>query len=72
MPLIHVTMLQGRSPEQHAALIRGLTDATASALDADPATVRVAIHEVTPQTYGVGGDTFDVVAARRAAAQDPD
>jgi 4-oxalocrotonate tautomerase len=67
VPLIHVDLLEGRSAEQHAALIRGLTDATVAALGADPQTVRVVIHEMTPQTYGIGGETFGVVAARRAA-----
>jgi|GEM_PF-4770575 4-oxalocrotonate tautomerase family enzyme len=33
MPLIQVTMVQGRTPEQRRALIRGLSDAAAAALD---------------------------------------
>lgn len=70
MPLIHVDLLAGRSADQHAALIRGLTEAAVAALGSDPRSVRVVIHEMTPQTYGVGGETFDVVAARRAAEQD--
>ena len=55
MPLIHVTLLEGRSPEAKAALIHRLTDAAAEAIAAPRETVRVILQEVPPAHWGVGG-----------------
>jgi 4-oxalocrotonate tautomerase len=55
MPLIHVTLLEGRSVEAKASLIRQLTDATVEAIAAPRETVRVILQEVPPAHWGVGG-----------------
>lgn len=56
MPFIQVTMMQGRTIEQKHDLMRRLTEATAIALDTDPQRVRVAIYEVTPDEWAIGGE----------------
>jgi 4-oxalocrotonate tautomerase len=56
MPMIQVTMLQGRSIEQKHDLIRRLTDATEEALGGDRGRIRVAIYEVSPDDWGIGGE----------------
>jgi 4-oxalocrotonate tautomerase len=55
MPLIEVTLVQGRTAAQLRALITGLTDAAESALGASRPTVRVVLREV-PETHWAAGD----------------
>lgn len=63
MPLIEVTLVQGRSPQQLRALITALTDATCQAVDAPRAAVRVVLREV-PATHWAAGD--ETIAERQA------
>ncbi|GAA1937245.1 tautomerase family protein [Nocardioides marmoribigeumensis] len=62
MPLIEVTMVEGRTPEQVRALITGLTDAAVAAVEAPRETVRVVVREV-PATHWAAGDV--TIAERR-------
>ncbi len=62
MPLVEVTMVEGRSPEQLRRLIAGLTAAVVEAVDAPVAAVRVVIREV-PDTHWAAGDV--TIAERR-------
>jgi 4-oxalocrotonate tautomerase len=55
MPLIEVTMVEGRTPEQVRALISGLTRAASEAVGAPMANVRVVVREV-PSTHWAAGD----------------
>jgi len=55
MPLIHVTLLEGRSADAKAALIHRLTDAAVEAVAAPRESVRVILQEVPPAHWGVGG-----------------
>ena len=55
MPIINVELLEGRSPEVLAGLIRELTTAAAHALDRPESAVRVLVHEVPAHLWGVGG-----------------
>lgn len=55
MPLIEVTLVQGRTPEQLRALISALTRAAVEAIDAPMANVRVVVREV-PATHWAAGD----------------
>jgi 4-oxalocrotonate tautomerase len=62
MPLIEVTMVEGRTLEQVRALITGLTDAAVAAVEAPRETVRVVVREV-PATHWAAGDV--TIAERR-------
>lgn len=55
MPLIQVTLIEGRPMDAKAALIAGLTDAVVHALGAPRASVRVILQEVPAAHWGVGG-----------------
>lgn len=61
MPLIEVTMVEGRSPAQLRALISGLTRAACEAIDAPVQNVRVVVREVPPTHWAAG----DVTIAER-------
>lgn len=63
MPLIEVTLVEGRSPDQLRALISGLTTAACEAVDAPRESVRVVVREV-PATHWAAGD--ETIAERRA------
>jgi len=55
MPLIQVTLIEGRSAEAKSALIRGLTDAAVDATAAPRDSIRVILQEVPAAHWGVGG-----------------
>ena len=61
MPLIDVTLVEGRSPDQLRALITALTDAAVSTVDAPRESIRVVIREVPPTHWAAG----DVTIAER-------
>lgn len=67
MPLVQVTMIEGRSPEQKTALHTALTDAVVAAVGAPRESVRVVIYEVPAGHWSVGG----VPKAGPSAAADP-
>ena len=57
MPIIHIEMLQGRSPAIKADLIVRITEAAVAALGVDPEQVRVLLYELPPEHWAVGGRT---------------
>ncbi len=67
MPLIEVTLVEGRSPAQLRTLVSALTQAAVDAVDAPLESVRVILREV-PATHFAAGD---VTIAERRGAADP-
>ena len=65
MPLIDVTLAEGRSPEQLRRLIHELTQGAHRALDAPLPSIRVVLRE-TPRTHFAAGDV--TLAERKAQA----
>lgn len=63
MPLIEVSLVQGRAPEQLRSLIAAVSEAAATALDAPKSSVRVLIRELPPTHWAAG----DVTIAERKA-----
>jgi 4-oxalocrotonate tautomerase len=61
MPLVEVTLVTGRTPDQLRALITGLTQAVVDAIAAPKDAVRVVIREVEPTHWAAG----DVTIAER-------
>lgn len=60
MPLIQVTMVEGRTVEQKHALIRNLSQSMAETLDVPLERIRVAIYEISADEWGIGGQPFSV------------
>lgn len=56
MPLIQVTLIEGRSATRKRNLIAELTDAVVRSLGAPSETVRVILNEVPAEHWGVGGE----------------
>jgi len=67
MPLIQVTMVEGRTVEQKHALIAALTDAMVDTTATPRDRVRVAIYEISAEEWGIGGVPFSVARASQAA-----
>lgn len=65
MPLIEVTLVEGREPDRLRDLITRLTDAAVEAIDAPRESVRVILREVPPTHFAAG----DVTIAERRAGQ---
>jgi 4-oxalocrotonate tautomerase len=55
MPLIQVTLIEGRTDQAKAELIRTLTEAAVASLNAPRESVRVIVQEVPAAHWGVGG-----------------
>lgn len=62
MPLIQVSLREGRPPEKIRALIGAVTSAVADALDAPSDSIRVLVTEVPPTHWATG----DVTLAEKA------
>jgi 4-oxalocrotonate tautomerase len=71
MPLIQVTMVEGRSTEQKHALIRSLSQAMSETLEVPLERIRVAIYEISPDEWGIGGEPFAVVRPGGTAPPTP-
>jgi 4-oxalocrotonate tautomerase len=67
MPLIEVTIIEGRTPDQKRALITGITDAVETAIAAPRDAIRVAIRELPAENWAIGGVS---IAERRATVKD--
>ncbi len=63
MPLVEITMIEGRPPERLRALIHDVHEAVRRSLEAPPESIRVVIREVPPTHWAAGDVT---IAERRA------
>ena len=71
MPFVQVTMVRGRTVEQKHALIAAVSQAVASSLDTPVERVRVAIYEVGPDEWGIGGQPYSVARPVPASGAGP-
>ena len=55
MPVIHVHMFEGRTPDQKRKLVAAMTEAVVKSLDAKPETVQILIHENSKSNVSVAG-----------------
>lgn len=55
MPLVEISLLTGRSPDQKRALLKAVTDAVETSIGAPRETIRVILREIPPEHWAVGG-----------------
>ena len=61
MPYVNIKITkEGASPEQKAALIKGVTILLSDVLEKTPATTFVVIDEVETDNWGIGGESVTV------------
>lgn len=65
MPIVSVTMMEGREPEKIEKMIAAVSEAIATSLEAPIESVRVMVHEQQDHQYGVGGKPMRVVREER-------
>lgn len=56
MPLIQITMLQGRTADQKRKIARRITDVMVEEAGARREGIVVAFHEVSKESYASGGE----------------
>jgi len=54
-PVVHISLVEGREPATRAALIAAVTSAVTDTLAVEPERVRVLLHEVAAENWGVAG-----------------
>ena len=57
MPFAQIYLLEGRTEEQKRAVIQKVTEALVEALDAPKENVRVWIHDMPKENWGIAGET---------------
>ncbi|OCS90635.1 4-oxalocrotonate tautomerase [Caryophanon latum] len=57
MPFIHVTLIEGRTPEKKEQLIAALTQTVHEVIDAPIESVRVCLQEVPAAHWGIAGQS---------------
>lgn len=67
MPLVEITLAQGRTPEQIRALLSEVHDAVHRAIRAPEQNIRVVVREVPATHWSAGGVTL---AERAATAKE--
>jgi 4-oxalocrotonate tautomerase len=55
MPIVQISMIEGRTKEKKEALIKKVTDAIAEALQIPHDRVRIILNEVPKENIGHGG-----------------
>lgn len=55
MPIVDITLIEGRTPEKKLALVQKVTDAVVESIGAPRDAVRVILREVPPENFAAGG-----------------
>lgn len=55
MPIVQITMIEGRSQEQKTAMYREVADALHRTLNAPLDNIRIMVYEVPPQHFSTAG-----------------
>lgn len=56
MPLVQITMLQGRTTDQKRKIAKRITDVMVEEAGARREAIAVAFHEVSKESYASGGE----------------
>ncbi|KRN03755.1 MULTISPECIES: 2-hydroxymuconate tautomerase [Holzapfeliella] len=55
MPIVHIDLIEGRSPEQLKGLVKDVTEAIAKNTGAPQENVHIVLNEMRKDNYSVGG-----------------
>ncbi len=56
MPIVEITMVEGRTADQKKALLRSVTDAIVGSLSVPQSNVRIILREIPTAHFAVGGE----------------
>ena len=71
MPLVEITIIEGRTSAQKSALITQVTDAVETAISSPRQAIRVAIRELPAEHWAIGGVSIAESRAAQAANKTP-
>lgn len=57
MPIVTVHLMEGRTPDQKAAMISEVTDAIVRTTGAKKEAVSIIISDMKPENYGIAGES---------------
>ncbi len=63
MPIVEITMIEGRTPEAKRRLIAKVTDSIIEAIDAPRDSIRIILREIPALHFGVAGKTKEKTEA---------
>ncbi len=63
MPIVEITMIEGRSAEAKRRLIAKVTDSIIEAIDAPRDSIRIILREIPALHFGVAGKTKEKTEA---------
>ena len=72
MPLVEVTLTEGRTPQDLRELIHRVHEAVVNSVQASPENVRVIVREVPQSLWAAGDQTLAERDAAKRAATAPD
>ncbi len=55
MPIVHIHLLEGRTLDQKRELVRTVTDAVVTSVNAAPERVHIVLHEMERENFGEAG-----------------
>ena len=61
MPIVEITMIEGRSAEAKRRLIAKVTDSIIEAIDAPRDSIRIILREIPALHFGVAGKTKEKI-----------
>lgn len=64
MPILDITILEGRSEDEKQALVSALTQAVHESLGSPVTDVRIFVNEVSPTNFAAGGVLRSTAAKR--------
>lgn len=70
MPLIQINLLEGRTPEQKEQLIAEVTNTVANVLAAPVESIRVLIHEMKAEHWGIAGESVKKRREKKEGSRD--
>ncbi|MGE4480244.1 2-hydroxymuconate tautomerase [Acidocella sp.] len=68
MPIVNVTLIEGRTVALKQKMIRAITDAVVESVGAPREAVRVIINEVPPWHFGVAGEVKGLPDTKKGSA----
>lgn len=71
MPIVEITLVQGRPVDARLNLMKEITDAVERTLGAPRQTIRVIIHEVPPFHFAVGGEPKGLPPEENSSLKNP-
>lgn len=57
MPLVQITIMEGRSDEKKERMIKEVSEAVSNSLDAPMENIRVLINEIPASHWGIAGQS---------------